>query len=80
MEGEAQPFSAPALSGSFGLLLSKLWCLCSSPDEATVRLKQKVSDSLKQALAKLKLTENAEETKGETTNPPWPLGSHWRWS
>ncbi|TWW74655.1 Cysteine and histidine-rich domain-containing protein 1 CHORD domain-containing protein 1 [Takifugu flavidus] len=51
-----------------------------SPDEATVRLKQKVSDSLKQALAKLKLTENAEETKGETTNPPWPLGSRWRWN
>uniref|UniRef100_A0A3P9CW35 Cysteine and histidine-rich domain-containing protein 1 n=1 Tax=Maylandia zebra TaxID=106582 RepID=A0A3P9CW35_9CICH len=35
-----------------------------SPDEPAVRLQHKVSASLKQALEKLKLTENAEETKG----------------
>ncbi|CAG00462.1 unnamed protein product, partial [Tetraodon nigroviridis] len=36
-----------------------------SADEAMVRLQNKVSASLKQALAKLKLTENAAETKEE---------------
>lgn len=38
---------------------------CSSPDEPMVRLQHKVSSSLKQALEKLKLSENAAETKGE---------------
>uniref|UniRef100_A0AAX7VH65 Cysteine and histidine-rich domain-containing protein 1 n=1 Tax=Astatotilapia calliptera TaxID=8154 RepID=A0AAX7VH65_ASTCA len=39
-----------------------------SPDEPAVRLQHKVSASLKQALEKLKLTENAEETKEEESD------------
>uniref|UniRef100_A0A669FB67 Cysteine and histidine-rich domain-containing protein 1 n=1 Tax=Oreochromis niloticus TaxID=8128 RepID=A0A669FB67_ORENI len=39
-----------------------------SPDEPMVRLQHKVSASLKQALEKLKLTENAEEKKEEESD------------
>lgn len=59
-------------------VIVNLSCFCSSADEAMVRLQQKVSDSLKQALAKLKLSENAAETKGKTTKPSWTL-SCWQW-
>lgn len=55
--------------GACAALLCKLPRLCSSADEDKVRLKLKVSDSLKQALAKLKLSESAAETKGESTEP-----------
>lgn len=43
-----------------------IYICCYSPDEPAVRLQHKVSASLKQALEKLKLTENAEETKGKS--------------
>lgn len=38
-------------------------CFC-SPDEPTSRLPQKISASLKQALEKLKLSDNVPEKKG----------------
>lgn len=77
VEGVFQPFLVLSWNSRFHPLLSKLLCFCPSADEAMVRLQHKVSDSLKQALAKLKLTENAAETKGETTNASWPLKSRW---
>lgn len=79
VESVAQPFSVLSWIGRFHPLLLKLLCFCRSADEAMVRLQHKVSDSLKQALAKLKLTENASETKGETTNASWPLLSRLVW-
>lgn len=78
-ERVCQPFSALSWNSRFCSLLFKLPCFCPSADEAVVRLQHKVSDSLKQALAKMQLTENAAETKGETTNASWSLLSHGLW-
>lgn len=42
-------------------------CFRYSADEPMVRMQHKVSGSLKQALEKLKLSENAADKKGENT-------------
>lgn len=48
-------------------------CFWYSADEPMVRLQHKVSDSLKQGLEKLKLSENISEAKGKTKNVPCPF-------
>ena len=55
------------------LLCHDLYVCCHSPDEPMVRLQHQVSASLKQALEKLKLSENTAEKKGENRTLSSPL-------
>lgn len=60
---------------SFPVLLvcHMLLCFRHSADEPMVRMQHKVSGSLKQALEKLKLSENTADKKGENTTLFCPL-------